>query len=317
MPALFSASVLVDREGKPIAGAFFAADTWRRHRSIMHRGETDAEGRALRTLEEFNITSSVGAAHPVAIDRQRSRVYVCESVARCVTALDFRGRRLWRAEQIAADTLAVDPKTGNLWCSGGRTLNNGETIVLDPQGNEVASYPVRGIDVAYDPKTDGFWPVGYGIRKLSREGKVLFERPHEGWACVSVAVNPSDGSVWICERGHPDVAHSQNRLWHLDASGNVLHSESLGETHPYDVACDPRTGTAYVADLRSSILRFSADGRRQPPLPIPATAVSVSPSSGQLWATTRTELLRLDEAGVVRSRTPLGDGARGSRPTAF
>jgi uncharacterized GH25 family protein len=35
---------LVDVQGKPVAGAFFAPDTWRGHRSIMHRKDTDAQG---------------------------------------------------------------------------------------------------------------------------------------------------------------------------------------------------------------------------------------------------------------------------------
>ena len=36
---------IVDKQGNPIAGAFVAADTWRGHRSLMWRVDTDAEGR--------------------------------------------------------------------------------------------------------------------------------------------------------------------------------------------------------------------------------------------------------------------------------
>ena len=36
---------LVDPRGRPVAGAFVAADTWRGHRSLMWRVNTDAEGR--------------------------------------------------------------------------------------------------------------------------------------------------------------------------------------------------------------------------------------------------------------------------------
>lgn len=36
---------LVDPDGKPIAGAFFAADTWRGHRCLEYRINTDSEGR--------------------------------------------------------------------------------------------------------------------------------------------------------------------------------------------------------------------------------------------------------------------------------
>ncbi len=36
---------LVDQQGRPVAGAFVAADTWRGHRSLMWRVNSDAEGR--------------------------------------------------------------------------------------------------------------------------------------------------------------------------------------------------------------------------------------------------------------------------------
>ena len=118
----------------------------------------------------------------MALDATRGRVYISEQVANRVTALDRSGRKLWRVDDIDAAALAVDPRTGNLWCCVGKSLNDGETVVLDREGKEVESIPVRGIDIAYDPRTDGFWLVGYGITKLSRKGEVLFRKPHEGWA---------------------------------------------------------------------------------------------------------------------------------------
>ena len=36
---------IVDTKGNPVAGAFVAADTWRGHRSLKWRADTDAEGR--------------------------------------------------------------------------------------------------------------------------------------------------------------------------------------------------------------------------------------------------------------------------------
>ncbi|MCA1685628.1 MAG: TlpA family protein disulfide reductase, partial [Planctomycetia bacterium] len=96
-----------------------------------------ASGQELRTLKEFNTCQTVGGSHPVAVDAGRGRVYLCEAVANRVTALDLSGRKLWHVDKIQADALAVDPGTGNLWCSGGRDLVNGETVVLDPEGKEI------------------------------------------------------------------------------------------------------------------------------------------------------------------------------------
>jgi protocatechuate 3,4-dioxygenase beta subunit/peroxiredoxin/DNA-binding beta-propeller fold protein YncE len=257
-------------------------------------------------LPEFNTCQTVGGIHGVAIDRERGRIYLCEMVADRVTALDFRGRRLWQTDGIDGGALAVDPRTGHLWCTAGKTFDGGETVVLDTSGREIASFSARGIDLAHDPKTDGFWLVGYGITKLSREGKVLFHKPEHGWAYTSVAVDPRDGSVWIVEREHPDVARSANRLWHLDSGGGVIKMWPLGEKLIFGVACDPKTGTAWVACLRSEILRFTADGRELPALPIKAVAVAVSPTTGRVWVTTETEVIELDAEGRPAIRSPLG-----------
>jgi hypothetical protein len=199
----------------------------------------------------------------------------------------------------AAETpaLAVDPRTGHLWCAVGESLAVGETVDLDTTGHEFASFPVKGIDIAHDQHTDGFWLVGYGITKLSREGKILFQKPHEGWACVSVAANPRDGSVWIVERAHPDVAGSANRLWHLGADGTTIKTWQLGDKLIFGVACEPKTGTAWVVCLGGDVLRFTADGRELPALPVNARAISISPSTGQVWVTTDMEILQLDSNG--------------------
>jgi thiol-disulfide isomerase/thioredoxin/protocatechuate 3,4-dioxygenase beta subunit len=261
------------------------------------------------SLPEFHTCQTGGGIQGVAIDRERGQIYLCEMVAHRVVALDFQGRKLWRVDQIDADALAIDPRTGNLWCTVGRNLVSGETVVLDPAGREVASFPVRGSDIAYDPHTDGFWLAGYqsnGITKLSREGKVLFHKPCEGFSFASVAVDPRDGSVWFVERDHPDVSRSANRLWHLESGGNVIKSWPLGEKNLFGVACDLKTGTAWVSVFRKEILRFTADGRELPPVPIKAIAVAVSPTTGRAWATTETEVIGLDADGRPAVRSPIG-----------
>ena len=53
--------------------------------------------------------------------------------------------------------------------------------------------------------------------------------------------------------------------------------------------------------LGSEIIRFTADGKDLPPLPVQARAISISPTTGQAWATTETEILQLDGAGRPKS----------------
>jgi hypothetical protein len=276
-------------------------------------------GRELRAIQEFNaMQSSVGASHYVAVDGPRGRVYVGESWGQRVTALDIRGRKLWQVHKIVVGALAVDSKTGRLWCSVGGNLETGETVVFDLDGREVGGSPFPGVDIAYDPHTDGFWLVGREIIKLSGEGEVLFHKAIEGFACISVAVNPKDGSVWIAERSHPDMPKSVPRLWHLDAQGREIWSRVLANKMPWYVACDPRTGSAFLLnDGASEVHRFAADGRELPPLPIQAVAVAVSPTTGHIWVSTQREILRLDEGGTIVGRSPFGAFSSQSRLAAF
>lgn len=276
-----------------------------------------ASGRELGPLKEFNTSESVSAAHAVAIDAARGRIYVCELNTDRVTALDIRRRKLWQVKKLKAMALAVDPKTGHVWCTGGPDPGNGETVVLDTDGNEVDSFPFAGIDIAYDPHTDGCWLVGYRITKLSRQGDVLFQKPHEGWLCVSVAVNPRDGTVWVAERGDPQIPQSANRIWHLDPQGRVLWSKELATKMPWAVACDGTSGTAYLVNVFSELLRFTPDGNELPPLAFPANAVAVSPTTGDIWLTTKKEVLRLDKTGAIQSSSPLGAYSGQSRLAAF
>ena len=69
--------------------------------------------------------------------------------------------------------------------------------------------------------------------------------------------------------------------------------------------------------MRSEILRFTPDGRELPALPVEGVAIAVSPTSGQVWVTTKADVLRLDESGAVLSRTPFGSDSGQSWLVAF
>jgi len=269
-------------------------------------------GKEIQNLDDFNTCQSIGIAHTVVLDRDRGRIYAAESVADRVTALDRQGHKLWQVSEVPTGALAIDPKTGNLWCTGGPTLDYGETVVLDPSGNEVATFPVTGNDIAYDPLTDGFWLAGNGTLKLNRQGKEVFHKSFEGWACVSVDVNPKDGSAWIIERSHP-----QNRLWHLDAQGNVLRTWAIGTRDPMAIAYDSRNDIAWVVNDRSEVLRFRPNGQELPPLPIKAVAIAISPTTGQVWVNTTEETIRLDDAGQPAARSPFHASSLQSWLAAF
>jgi serine/threonine protein kinase/tetratricopeptide (TPR) repeat protein len=240
----------------------------------------------------------------VAIDRKRGRVYVAETVADRITAFDLQGNKLWQIQQVEANCLMVDDRTGNLWCSGGPRIDSGETIVFDDGGNEVTAYPYVAIDMAYDPHTDAFWLVGTQILKLTRDGEIAFKESIDGWCCVSASVNPKDGSIWIAERRHPDEVQSKNCLWLRNADGSVRHKIDLGDTRISVVGCVPATGEALFGAYLAGLHRAAPDGKVTPLGTISATSICVSPSDGQIWVTTDDAVIRIDGEGNVQAKAP-------------
>jgi hypothetical protein len=196
-------------------------------------------------------------------------------------------------------------------------LNAGETIVFDGSGNEVVAYPCRAIDIAYDPRTDAFWLVGYQIIKLTRSGDVVFKEAVDGWCCASASVNPKDGSIWIAERRHPDIARSKNRLWLRNADGSVRHKIDLSDIHICDVGCVPATGEALFSVWDGGLHRASPDGKVSVLGTIKARSISVSPSSGHIWMTTEDAVIRIDEKGNVETKAPFAAQCSQSWIVAF
>lgn len=274
-----------------------------------------AGGRTIRARQEFHLDQSIGGLHRIATDPARGRLYLAENGAGRITALDLRGRKLWQAVGIQVSALAVDPETGHIWAIGGDTLDSGQIVVLDGNGGEVAVHPVRGFDIAHDPHSGGFWIVGRDLAKLDRDGKVLFQRRNPGWAYVSVAPDPRDGSAWVVERDHPDAPGSKDRLWRFAPDGSVAREIDLSATPAAEVACDPKTGVAWVPG--EELLRFDPDGRPLPPLPIQALGIAASPATGAFWVATQSELLQLGPEGKPQARFPLDITSRDAWLAAF
>ena len=265
----------------------------------------------------FNCCQTVGGVHGVVIDRQRGRIYVRENVGDKIHAFTLGGREVWRIDKVEAGVLALDEKTGNIWCSGGGRLNEGETIVFDSDGNEKTSLLHRAIDMAYDPHSDSFWLVGYEIINMSREGKIRFREKVEGWCCASVAVNRTDGSMWTVERDHPDIPKSKNRLWLRDADGSVRHLIELGDHHPFAVQSDPKSGVAWVSTYGSGIRQYSTEGKLVRELTVQGNATAISPTTGEIWINTEDALLRIEPAGQTIASSPHGESSRQAWFAAF
>lgn len=274
-------------------------------KGIPHHDELialDAQGKEVWKHADLNQCATVGGSHRIAVDRQRGRLYATENVGNRLVAFTLNGKKAWQLDGIEGDAVAVDPATGNVWATCGSDLKSGETIVFDVNGNEVASYPVRGVDLVFDPDADAVWIAGYQLIKLSSSGETLFREPVAGWCYSSISLNPTDGSVWVAERDHPDVWKSANRLWLRNADGSVRREIPLGEHDPFVTSCDPASGDVVYSGYKEPIRRVGESGEPVDVSSLTARSIAFGGEGGQdLWVATDDGVSRLNAAGEAKS----------------
>ncbi len=156
------------------------------------------------------------------------------------------------------------------------------------------------------------------MKRIDRDGKSLLKHsPAPGWAYVSVSADPLGDGAWVVERSHPQVVPSIDQLLLVTTEGDVVKRFQRPGWMPFGVACDTKGHTVWVSDLRKTLTRISLDDDRVQELPIRAVAVAFGPTGDQLWVTTETELLRLDNQGKILSKVPLGRPSGQSWLAAF
>lgn len=128
---------------------------------------------------------------------------------------------------------------------------------------------------------------------VDRIGQLIVRGPCVGWAYIAVAADPRDGFAWIVERRHSQVG-GVDRLLRVDLKGKVVIKEiTINNGVPFDVACHPTSGMAWVVLMRKGLLRVPVKDDPLPTLEIPARSVSIG-VSGRVWVATETTILRLD-----------------------
>lgn len=245
--------------------------------------------------------------HRAAVDRPRNRIYITEERPRRLIALDLQGRRHWHIEGLGLYALAVDDKTGNVWCCRGIKYPDMETVVFSPQGDEVAVHSQSGFHIAFDPHSDAFWMIADNKRltKVNRNGEKLFDKSMAQFMLSSVSVNPTNGQVWIVERGHATMPGSKNRLWLLNSDGSVVRDWDFGELMSFSVTTAPSTNQAWMSFLGDGgIRRVSSDGTQGDMLPFWTHRISISPATGNLWFPTDEAVFKLDPNGKTLLRLP-------------
>lgn len=276
---------------------------------VVHDGDRvqclTREGKVIWALTGLNPRGEVGAQQGLALDPGRSRIYVQDKVRRKIRALDSRGSELFTIDDPGAVALAVDPKTGEIWCLYDEDSNlNGETAVYDSSGIRMATHLFGGCAISHNRYDGTFWIAGKEILKVDRKGYEHAKGPaRPGWLWFSVAPHHPDGSVWVL--GRPGTLSATNVVLQLDRDGKLLR-EVQGFAGPTSVACDPKIGIAWVACPESSVERIPVEGKPLPRFHFPARFITFSERTGTAWLTTDDKIMAVSPTGEVLAEHELG-----------
>lgn len=206
-----------------------------------------SNGAASRIATHLNLAQTVGGTRSLSVSHDGRFFVVCENVGKRLTAYETQtGKRLWSVDgEFTSATVAQNGAVYAIISDG--TIYGKRTVVIDDRGGISKGADTAGFDIALDEKRQTLWLVGKTIKRCDLELKVLGEINPIKWCAVSVDVNP-DGSIWVAEREHPNVAQSTNRILKISSSGQILKAVNL-EWSPFCLRVDHSDGSVWVTGV--------------------------------------------------------------------
>jgi hypothetical protein len=208
-----------------------------------------ASGKPVRKVTGLNIAETVGGCRSLSVAKDGLSFTVCENVSKKLTAYQLNtGERLWSLNGDFTSATVLQNGTTYALTSDG-TIYGKEVLLIDRAGKIARQAAAGGFDLVSDENRNALWLVGKNIKKCDLELKVLLEVNSIRWCAVSVDVSP-DGSVWVAEREHPQVAQSTDRLLKISPDGQELKAVGL----PFSPLClrvAHSDGTVWVTGVAS------------------------------------------------------------------
>lgn len=280
----------------------------------------DSKGQVIRQIGGLNICQSVGGNRAISVSEDGRWFVVCENVGHTLTAYDMAsGTVLWSLPGEFTAAVIVEDTVYALTSAG--TIYGDKILTIDHKGKIAKEGDASGFDIVPDPTGNSFWLVGENIKKCDANLKVILTLGPIAWCAVSADVDP-DGSIWVAERRHPDVAGSQNRLLKISPDGVILRTVPLNDVSPMCVRVDRSDGSVWITGIavRKTIalrdlwrwppqwrtqykyvgprtLRYSAQGALLVRLKHGRNSLEIDPSDGSVWVGDRSGLLHYSRNG--------------------
>ncbi len=244
---------------------------------------------------------TAGSSRRVAVDPARKCVWVCERGGR-ILKYSLEGKELLAVPDVKAAALAVDPATGNVWATRSFHIpgkaDGGSTSVRSPEGKVLATHPVPGQDIAFDPKNKSMCVVGQEMIRLSLDGNVRARGRVTG-SDHCLAVCPLTGNVWVATGA---TVTAERHLGLYDLNAKQQDHVPLGGIRCLRLAISPKDGSVWVALAYHEVRRYSKAGLLKACFKLEITSLDIDHATDGIWAVTPDEILRLTRDGKITLR---------------
>jgi DNA-binding beta-propeller fold protein YncE len=268
----------------------------------------DSKGKVINQIIGFNICQNVGANRAISVSRDGRFFVVCENVADKISAFDIStGSQLWSVQGkytsavVAKDIVYALTSDGTIYGNGIQAFDRRGGIIKQ-------STEINGYDIVVDPNGSFLWVVGDDIKKCDMNLKVVKTLKPIKWCAVSVDIS-ANGSIWVAEREHPDVAGSPNRLINISPKCTIIQTIPLKDMSPLCVRVDRSDGNVWVTGVRfreyrklsfrrwppgwerdwkylgSRTCKYSSEGKLLLELKPGGKSIDIDASDGSVWIT--------------------------------
>jgi outer membrane protein assembly factor BamB len=279
------------------------------------------KGEVINQINGLNICQNIGGNRAISISSNGRFFVVCENVADKITAYDLStGDEMWSLPGNFQSVAMANGITYVLSSSEDNKMYKDEIIAIDSKGNIIKrSTEAKGFDISVDPNANCLWVVGADIKKYDMDMKVVKTIDPITWYAVSVDVD-HEGTVWVVERLHGQVAGGQNRLLSISKECELLQSIPLNDLSPRCLRVNRSDSSVWITGKRGRYKirltlnkwppwqktyqeigprtqKYSSDGKLLLEIKRGGQFIDIDPSDGSVWIADRTQLLHYSSEG--------------------
>jgi hypothetical protein len=302
-------------------------------------------GKPLWSVRQFNICETIGGCRAVSVAPGGRSFVVCENVNRKISSFNTTNGTLCWTLNGGYNAATVSPEGTTYALIGSGTVKGEKVVAISKNGKIINEANLGGFDVALDPERRALWVVGADIKKCDLDLHPILQINPITWCAVSVDIS-TNGSVWIAEREHQDVASSQDRLLRLAPTGETATVVPL-KFSPLCVRVDRANDDVWVTGIKVTqsvwrklldrlekrtgrlpigskvrdfltkgrvafvTLRFNNEGKQLVALRNGGNALEVDPQDHSVWVAGQSKVLHYSAEG--RKMVQFGGVARGQK----